>query len=64
MPSRNAYELLHVAYFDAYKGHMGRNIGVLLAWIVASNAVMPFMLKFLAKKKKEADEKKAMDENG
>lgn len=64
VPSRNAYELLHVAYFDAYKGHMGRNIGVLLAWIVASNAVMPFMLKFLAKKKKEADEKKAMDEKG
>ncbi|KAI5965067.1 hypothetical protein KGF57_000860 [Candida theae] len=60
VPSRNAYELLHVAYFNAYKGHMGRNIGVLLAWIVGSNAVMPFMLKYLAKKKKEADEKQAI----
>ncbi|KAI5970128.1 hypothetical protein CANMA_000739 [Candida margitis] len=64
VPSRNAYELLHVAYFDAYKGHMGRNIGVLLAWIVASNVVMPFMLKFLAKKKKEADAKQAMQAGG
>lgn len=61
VPSRNAYELLHVAYFNAYKGHMGRNIGVLLAWIVGSNAVMPFMLRYLAKKKKEADAKKAKD---
>ncbi|CAI5760461.1 unnamed protein product [Candida verbasci] len=51
MPVRNAYDLLHVAYFDAWKGHMGRNIGVLITWIVVSNAVMPFVMKWMAKKK-------------
>ncbi|EGW29884.1 uncharacterized protein SPAPADRAFT_52739 [Spathaspora passalidarum NRRL Y-27907] len=55
MPVRNSYELMHVAYFDSWKGHMGRNIGILLVWIVLSNAAMPFVMKWLAKKKAKMD---------
>lgn len=49
MPVVNSYELMQVAYFNAYKGHMGRNIGVLLAWIVLTNLAMPFVMKWTGK---------------
>lgn len=45
MPVYNSYHLMQVAFFNAYKGNMGRNIGVLLAWIVVTNAGMPFAMK-------------------
>lgn len=55
MPVRNSYDLMQVAYFNAWKGHMGRNIGILVAWIVVSNAAMPFVMKWMAKKKAKMD---------
>ncbi|RLV92911.1 Nitrosoguanidine resistance protein SNG1 [Spathaspora sp. JA1] len=61
MPVRNSYELMHVAYFDSWKGHMGRNIGILVTWIVVSNAAMPFVMKWLAKKKAQLDAKAAAE---
>lgn len=57
IPVRNAYELFHVAYFDAWKGRVGRNIGVLLAWSILSNLLMPFALKLAAKFKAKAENK-------
>ncbi|KAL6450495.1 SNG1 Nitrosoguanidine resistance protein SNG1 [Candida maltosa Xu316] len=51
IPLRNFYDLLQVAYFDAWKGHMGRNIGVLIAWIAVSNISLPFVMRWLAKRK-------------
>lgn len=47
MPVFNSYQLMQVAFFNAYKGHMGRNIGVLLAWIVLTNLGMPFAMKWM-----------------
>lgn len=45
MPVYNSYHLMQVAFFNSYKGNMGRNIGILLAWIVVTNAGMPFAMK-------------------
>lgn len=59
MPLKNFYDLLQVAYFNAWKGHMGRNIGILFAWMVVSNAALPFVMKWLANKKAKAEEQKA-----
>ncbi|KAK6454351.1 uncharacterized protein RJT20DRAFT_58067 [Scheffersomyces xylosifermentans] len=61
IPVRNAYELLHVAYFNAYKGKMRRNIGILFAWIVVTNAMLPFMMKWMATRKAAADASKGAE---
>lgn len=55
IPVRNAYDLFHVAYFDAWKGNVGLNIGVLCVWILLSNAAIPFLLKVVAAKKAEME---------
>lgn len=49
MPVRNSYELMQVAFFNSWKGNMGRNIGILVAWILVSNALMPFVMKWMSK---------------
>lgn len=46
MPVYNTYHLMNVAYFNSWKGNVGRNIGILLAWFVLSNAMMPFALNY------------------
>jgi hypothetical protein len=56
IPVRNAYDLFHVAYFNAWKGTVGLNIGVLFIWIVLSNAMIPFLLKFVAAKKAKMEQ--------
>ncbi|KAK6199951.1 uncharacterized protein RJT21DRAFT_120850 [Scheffersomyces amazonensis] len=55
IPVRNSYDLMHVAYFNAWKGNMGRNLGILFAWIIISNAAMPFLMKWMAAKKAKED---------
>lgn len=57
MPVYNSYHLMNIAYFNSWKGNMGRYIGILIAWIVLSNALMPFAMKYAfgkMKKRKEA----------
>lgn len=49
-PAKAAYELFQVAYFDAWKGYVGKNVGILCAWIVGPNLILPFVLKLAAKK--------------
>ena len=49
MPIYQMYDLLHVAYFDAWKGRVGVNIGVLCSWIVVANIVAPILMKRMAK---------------
>lgn len=49
MPVRNSYELMQVAMFNSWKGNMGRNIGVLVAWIVVTNCLMPFVMKWMSR---------------
>lgn len=55
MPLKNFYDLLQVAYFNAWKGHMGRNIGILVAWIIITNTTLPFAMKWLANQKKKGN---------
>lgn len=50
MPVYQAYKLMHIAYFNTWKGHIGRHIGVLCAWIVLANTILPFVIVRAAKK--------------
>lgn len=61
IPLKNFYDLLQVSYFNAWKAHVGRNVGVLIAWIVVSNACLPFAMKWLAHKKAKDKEKKKLE---
>lgn len=45
MPIHNSYELTKVIFFDTYKGQMGRNIGILFAWIVIGSVAFCVLLK-------------------
>lgn len=58
MPVRNSYELMQVALFNSWKGNMGRNIGVLIAWIVVTNCLMPFVMKWMSKQMTKKAQKK------
>lgn len=64
MPLHNVYELMHVAYFDSYKGHMGRNIGILVAWLVFSTVAVIFTMTRLAAKMKKAEEAATKETEG
>lgn len=48
MPVYNSYHLMQVAYFNSWKGHMGREIAILVAWIVVTICAMPFALKWVS----------------
>lgn len=45
MPMYQGNELLKVVFFNTYKGNMGRNIGILIVWIVLMNIILPFNLR-------------------
>lgn len=45
MPLHQGNELLKVVFYDTYKGDMGRNFGLLVAWLVIVNAILPFNLR-------------------
>lgn len=71
VPMYNAYEALKVVFFNTWKGHLGRNIGILIVWIVVGNIVLMFVTawanrraKRIAKeqrrKEKEALQKEAV----
>ncbi|GME87741.1 unnamed protein product [Ambrosiozyma monospora] len=61
MPIKNAYELMKVLFFDTYRGHIGRYFGVLIAWVVLNNILMPFCLMFFSFKLKRAAAKLAKE---
>jgi hypothetical protein len=63
MPMYNGHELLKVIFMDTYKGYMGRNIGILIAWIVLANILLPFNLRATKRYTKRAEEraKKALE---
>lgn len=43
LPMYNAYEAVKVVFFDTWKGHLGRNLGVLIIWIVVGNVSLLFV---------------------
>lgn len=54
MPIYNTYQLMHVCYFNAWKGQVGLNIGVLIAWIVVTNVCLLFVMYDMGRKMKKA----------
>lgn len=49
LPVYNANEIIKVVFFDTYKGHMGRNYGILVAWVVATNLMLAVVLPIFGK---------------
>lgn len=62
MPVHNSFELTKVIFFNTYKGQMGRNIGILFAWIVFDTIAFCLLLKPFGKKMKQKAIAKAKDE--
>ncbi|ODQ60768.1 hypothetical protein WICANDRAFT_89968 [Wickerhamomyces anomalus NRRL Y-366-8] len=65
MPMYQGNELLKVVFLNTYKGHMGRNIGILIAWIVVMNIILPFNLRNVKKyvRNVEAKAKAALEKS-
>lgn len=67
MPMYNAYEALKVVFFNTWKGHLGRNIGVLIIWIVVGNIILVFVTAWASRrakriaKEQRRKEKKALE---
>ncbi|RCK65513.1 Nitrosoguanidine resistance protein SNG1 [Candida viswanathii] len=60
MPMYNAYEALKVVFFNTWKGHLGRNIGILVVWIVVGNVVLVFITGWASRRAKRiANEKRS-----
>ncbi|CUM47199.1 uncharacterized protein AC631_05697 [Debaryomyces fabryi] len=49
LPIHNSYEATKVVLFDTYKGHLGRNFGIIFAWIALFTFLLPFVLKLFQK---------------
>ncbi|CDO94191.1 unnamed protein product [Kluyveromyces dobzhanskii CBS 2104] len=49
-PIYNALEIYRVIFMNTYKGEMGRNYGILVAWCVLNTALFPLVMKILARK--------------
>lgn len=56
MPVHNSYEATKTVFFDVYKGQLGRNFGILVAWVVVLSVIFPFSVMHFSK----AMQKKAM----
>lgn len=65
MPLHNAFEIYCVIFFNTYKGQIGRNIGIIIAWVVVLTALTPLVLihfsKQMAKKAARAAEAEAKE---
>lgn len=60
MPMFNAYEALKVLFFNTWRGTLGRNYGILGAWIVVSNIALVVILKWISNtSKKQLKEKQS-----
>lgn len=57
MPMFNGYEALKVVFFNTWKGHLGRNIGILIIWIVVMSILMSIIAVYVDKKVKKASQK-------
>lgn len=62
IPVYQTYHLMHVAYFNAWKGRVGLHIGILWAWIVCTNTVLPFVITWMGRRMKETAMKNAAAE--
>lgn len=53
MPVHNAVDIFRSLFFDLTRRHMGRNYGILVAWIAVNTILLPFFLKLAAYLKKK-----------
>lgn len=53
LPMFNTYEALKVVFFNTWRGTLGRNYGVLAAWIIANTVSLSFLLHYIRKHPKE-----------
>lgn len=58
MPIHNGVQLFRVIFLDISKQQMGRNYGILVAWVTANTAINPFVMKFIAHRVKKKEAKK------
>ncbi|ODV78337.1 uncharacterized protein CANTADRAFT_6732 [Suhomyces tanzawaensis NRRL Y-17324] len=63
LPMYNAYESMKVVFFDTWKGHLGRNLGVLVIWIVVCNLILWGLNNWQANKLKKAAAAKKLEES-
>ncbi|CCF57619.1 hypothetical protein KAFR_0C06256 [Kazachstania africana CBS 2517] len=49
MPLHNIIDILRVIFFNTSRHKMGRNYGILVAWIVINTTLCPFIIKFVGK---------------
>ncbi|ODQ80739.1 hypothetical protein BABINDRAFT_34800 [Babjeviella inositovora NRRL Y-12698] len=63
VPVWNAHQIMGVLFFNTWKGKLGREIGVLLAWTVITTAAVPFAMihtsKIRARQEARAKERAA-----
>lgn len=66
LPMYNAYEALKVLFFNTWKGNLGRNIGILLAWTVVGQTLLlgiyQWQKKRFARKREREIEKNSRKE--
>lgn len=53
MPIKNAYELMKVILYDTSRHNIGREFGILIAWVVLNNLLMPLCLALFATRMKK-----------
>ena len=53
MPIHNAVDIYRVIMMDLSRRHMGRNFGILVAWIVLNTVALPFVIMFGARVNKK-----------
>lgn len=59
MPMYNIYEALKVVFFDTWKGNLGRNLGVLIIWIVVGNVVLILVSNWAVKRARRKQAQKS-----
>ncbi|CAR24597.1 SNG1 family protein [Lachancea thermotolerans CBS 6340] len=52
-PIYNGVMMFRVIFLDLYRGNLGRNYGILCAWVVVNMALFPFVMKFFIHQKKK-----------
>lgn len=53
MPIKSGFELMKVLVFNTSKHNVGRDFGILSAWIALNNLLMPFCIMFFASRMKK-----------
>ena len=48
MPIKNSYEIMKIILFDTSRKDLGRYFGVLIAWIVLNNVLLPICIGLFA----------------